>query len=81
MWAHIPMFPVLGKRRQEDSPGSMADQSSTVKEFHVPGRSPDTHIHTCTGTTHKKKKKKKKTKNKSNNKTKVTKSQYTTCIL
>lgn len=40
------MFPALGKRRQEDSPGSMADQSNTVKEFHVPGRDPNTHTYT-----------------------------------
>lgn len=40
------MFPALGKRRQEDSPGSMADQFSTVKEFHVPGRDPNTHTYT-----------------------------------
>ena len=78
MWAHIPMFPVLGKRRQEESPGSIADQSSTVKELHVPGRRPDnthTHTHLCTGTTHKKKKN---SRNKSILVPQVTKSQYTT---
>lgn len=55
------MFPALGKRGQEDSPGSMADQSNTVEEFRVPGRDPKTHTYTyaLAPRTRKKKKNKK----------------------